>query len=146
MKEIDNNDGDADDENGNGKNAYNTDTLTQQTVDRVEAPIAKFLLTRTKKEIYHEAWQRGIMMAPVNTMQDIAEDEQLAARGFWQHVEHPQLGIEVTCCGPFVKMSETPLTTRRPAPLIGEHNAEIYGGELGMAGERLAQLREAGVI
>jgi len=127
-------------------NGYNADNVSQDTVDRIEACIAPFLLTKTKKEIYREGWNRGIMIAPVNTLEDIAHDEQLAARGFWEQVWHPELGETVTYCGAFAKMSETPLTCRRRPPLIGEHNAEIYGGELGLSTDALATLSRAGTI
>lgn len=127
-------------------NDYNADNVRQETVDRVEACIAPFLLTKTKQEIYREGWNRGIMIAPVNTMEDIAKDEQLAARQFWQPIEHPELGATVTYCGPFAKMSETPLSCRRRPPLVGEHNAEIYGGELELAADTLAALAATGAI
>ena len=126
-------------------NDYNADNVRQETIDRIEACIAPFLLTRTKKEIYTEGWTRGITIAPQNTMADIARDEQLAARGFWEQVPHPELGVTVTYCGAFAKMSATPLTCRRRPPLIGEHNAEVYG-ELGLSNDALATLARAGVV
>ena len=127
-------------------NEYDADTLSQETIDRVETCIEGFLLTRTKQEIYKEGWDRGIMIAPVKTMEDIASDEQLIARGFWQKTEHPELEASVTYCGPFVKMSETPLTSRRRPPLIGEHNLEIYAEEMQMPKETLAILKSSGAI
>ena len=66
------------------------------------------------------------MIAPVNTMQDIATDDQLIERGFWQELAHDELNASMTYCGPFARLSETPLTTRRRPPLGGEHNAEVY--------------------
>jgi crotonobetainyl-CoA:carnitine CoA-transferase CaiB-like acyl-CoA transferase len=127
-------------------NEYDADTLSQDTIDRVETCIEGFLLTRTKQEIYKEGWDRGIMIAPVKTMEDIASDEQLIARGFWQKIEHPELETSVTYCGPFVKMSETPLTSRRRPPLIGEHNLEIYAEEMQIPKETLAILKSSGAI
>jgi crotonobetainyl-CoA:carnitine CoA-transferase CaiB-like acyl-CoA transferase len=86
------------------------------------------------------------MIAPVNDIEDIASDEQLIARGFWEKIEHPELGASVVYCGPFTKMSETPLTCRRRPPLIGEHNLEIYAGEMKMPKETLTALKSAGII
>ena len=128
------------------ENDYDSDTLSQATVDRIEALIERFLLTRTKREIYEEGWRRGIMIAPVNTMQDIATDDQLIERGFWQELAHDELDASMTYCGPFAKLSETPLTTRRRPPLVGEHNAEVYTGELDLSPESLAALERAGVV
>ena len=128
------------------ENEYDSDTLTQVTVDRIEHLIERFLLTKTKREIYEEGWRRGIMIAPVNTMQDIATDDQLTERGFWQEVAHDELDASMIYCGPFAKFSETPLTTRRRPPLVGEHNADIYMGELHLSPESLTALERTGVI
>jgi len=128
------------------ENDYDSDILAQATVDRIELLIERFLRTRTKREIYEEGWRRGIMIAPVNTMEDIASDDQLIERGFWQQVAHEELDAPVTYCGPFARFSETPLRTRRRPPRVGEHNSEIYVGELHLSPESLAALERAGVI
>jgi len=128
------------------ENDYDSDILAQATVDRIELLIERFLRTRTKREIYEEGWRRGIMIAPVNTMEDIASDDQLIERGFWQQVAHEELDAPVTYCGPFARFSETPLRTRRRPPRVGEHNSEIYMGELHLSPESLAALEHAGVI
>ena len=127
-------------------NDFNADTVSKATVERIEPCIERFLLTRTKKEIYTEGWERGLMIAPVNTMADIASDEQLIARGFWKEIEHPELKASVTYCGPFAKMSGTPLTTRRRPPLIGEHNSEIYADEMNIPKDTLSALKSSRVI
>jgi crotonobetainyl-CoA:carnitine CoA-transferase CaiB-like acyl-CoA transferase len=128
------------------ENDYDSDHLSQAAVDRIEPLIERFLLTKTKREIFEEGWRRGIMIAPVNTMRDIATDDQLIERGFWEELTHDELDATVVYCGPFAKLSETPLTTRRRPPLVGEHNSEIYTGELRVSPESLAALERAGVI
>ena len=128
------------------ENDYVTEKLSEELIARIEEPIARFLLTKTKKEIYKEGWDRGIMVAPVNDMADIAADEQLIARGFWLQLEHPELDETVTYCGPFTRMSETPLTCRRRPPLIGEHNIEVYSGEMRIPADSLTALKGAGAI
>lgn len=88
----------------------------------------------------------GWAIAPVNTTADIAHDEQLAARDYYQQVEHPGLDRSLTLIGPFAKLSGTPAPSGRRAPMLGEHNADILQGELGLGGEELAALEAAGVI
>jgi crotonobetainyl-CoA:carnitine CoA-transferase CaiB-like acyl-CoA transferase len=61
-------------------------------------------------------------------------------------IEHPELGTTVTYPGAFAHASEAPPRISRRAPLIGEHNREIYEGELGFSREDLVRLKEAGVI
>jgi crotonobetainyl-CoA:carnitine CoA-transferase CaiB-like acyl-CoA transferase len=61
-------------------------------------------------------------------------------------VEHPELGNSLSYCGPFVKMSETPLKIKRRPPLIGEHNEEVYEEELHFRREELLFLKQSHVI
>lgn len=86
---------------------------------------------------------------PVSTPQDILEDAHqvhLEARGFWTRVEHPELGTSLTYPGAFGRMTETPLQVTRRAPLIGEHNREVYQDELGIPTRELTRLRQSGVV
>ena len=92
----------------------------------VQTEMERFVATKTKRELYLRAIDRGILLAPCNTVQDIAESEQLAARDFWIDLESPTNNNgKLTHLGPFIKLSESPIQTRRPAPKVGEHNHEI---------------------
>ena len=83
-------------------------------------------------------------MAPVVTTQELVESPQLNARGFFVEVDHPATGPLTYPGAPF-KMSETPWQVGR-APLLGEHNREVFGGILGYSSSELVQLRQQGVI
>jgi crotonobetainyl-CoA:carnitine CoA-transferase CaiB-like acyl-CoA transferase len=61
-------------------------------------------------------------------------------------VEHPELGDTLQYPGAPAKMKETPWKIYRRAPLIGEHNEEVYEKELGLSKEDLAVLKANGVI
>ena len=125
---------------------YDQITLTQDIIDRVEGEIKKFFKTKTQAEIWERANEKRILACPKYTTKDILESEQYKARGFWEQVAHPELDDTLTYCGASIKLSETPMTIRRKAPLIGEHNEDIYHGELGMSKERLIALKNIGVI
>lgn len=112
---------------------YNAATMGQEIADRVGAEVEKFTLTKTKAELYEEgAIKRRLLLAPLNNTKDISEDKQLQSRQYWVKVEHPELAESLTYCGPFVRMSETPILYRRKAPLTGEHNEGVYGGKSGL--------------
>ena len=111
-----------------------------------ETVIAGLLARLTKAEIMSRTHAQGWAIAPVNTVADIAHDEQLAARDYYQQVEHPGLDRSLTLIGPFAKLSGTPAPPGRRAPMLGEHNADILQGELGLSGEELVALEAAGVI
>ncbi|HZQ36078.1 MAG TPA: CoA transferase, partial [Dehalococcoidia bacterium] len=75
---------------------------------------------RTKTEIYHAAQELRVPVAPVNTVQDLYESPQLAARDWFVEVEHPRAG-RVRQPGFPYKLSGTPPAISRPAPQLGEH-------------------------
>jgi formyl-CoA transferase len=118
---------------------------TQELIDRISQPIAEFFKTRTKKEALAAAMSRNISICPLMGMQDLIVDPNLAARNFWMPIEHSELNATIPYPRQFARSSENEIATKSRAPLIGEHNVEIYG-ELGMAHEQIAELRGSGVI
>lgn len=126
--------------------SWDIETTTQEIVDRIEEPIARFFMTHTKAELYRGAIERRILLFPVNDARDIVEDEELAGREFWQEVYHPELDTSLKYPGSFVRSSEFSTRIRFRAPLIGEHNIEIYHQELGIPMDKLRFLSNSGVI
>jgi benzylsuccinate CoA-transferase BbsE subunit len=118
---------------------------SQEMIDDISRPIQDFFLTHTKDEISQGAAERQISMCPLSSMNDLLHSKQLAARNFWTKIEHPELGTSITYPREFVKSSEMSFETRFRAPLIGEHNKEIYEG-IGLSGQELIVLKEAGII
>lgn len=121
-------------------------SITQQESDTRNASINAFLVTKSKTELYGVAVEKAIQLAPCNTMEDVLNSPQLNARQFWEAVKHPELDDTLTYPGAPVKIKETPWKISRRAPLIGEHNKEVYEEELGLCPEELALLKASGVI
>ncbi len=115
-------------------------------LEMAEEALERFLMTKTKKEIWQNILKRRILAAPVATVADIAEDPQLAERGYFVEIDAPHLGRKFTMPGAFAKLSGTPIGPAGPAPQIGQHNREVYCGLLGLTAERLVRLRATGVI
>jgi len=109
-------------------------------------PAMEFFKTKTKKELSDRAATEGIILAPLSTVKDLLESEQLNARGYWTEVEHPELGETITYPGAPVKIGTNPWRFSRRAPLIGEHNEEIYITELGFTKQQLVALKEREII
>ena len=120
--------------------------VTQEQHDRWVIPIQEYFMRHTRKELFEASVKNNFMLGPVNTPQDVCEDEQLAARNFWINVEHPELGESIAYPGAFYKSNETKWQIKRRAPLIGEHNIEIFEGELGFTRQEIVTLKEAGII
>lgn len=96
-------------------------------------------------DLFHAANEWRIPAGLVPTPKEIAELPQHKARGFLEDVAHPVMGHATMPGAPF-KMMESPWCTNNPAPLLGEHNQEIYCKRLGYSSQDLTKLREQGVI
>jgi crotonobetainyl-CoA:carnitine CoA-transferase CaiB-like acyl-CoA transferase len=120
--------------------------ISQEDMDRIEEPTSRFFMAHTKAELLEGAVKYQIMMYPVFSNKDMLTNPQLKARGFWEEIEHPELGTAITYPGAFGLFSESKVKISRRAPLIGEHNEDIYRKELGIPRERLVVLKQAGVI
>ena len=117
--------------------------LNGEALDNIIIEAAK---DRTMAEMFKTASEQYRMLFGIlQTPQDLATCPQLEARGFYQEVEHPVIGkLKV----PFRlwNMTEAAAQYRRPAPLLGQHNVEVYGQLLGYSAEEVAKLRDLGVI
>jgi crotonobetainyl-CoA:carnitine CoA-transferase CaiB-like acyl-CoA transferase len=125
---------------------WNWQTVSQETVDEITQSFSRFFLKHTKAELWEGAQKRGIQLYPLLTPSDMLEFEQLNIRNYWEKVEHPELNAFITYPGAFVKLTEAPCKIRRRAPLIGEHNEEIYVKELGFSKEELLAMKQAKII
>ena len=120
--------------------------LRQDFIDEWTGDFARFFMTHTKKELLEGAAKRDIILYPVFTPKDMLEFPQLTARGYWVEVEHPELSASVTYPGAFLKTTGPPCRIWRRAPIIGEHNVEVYVNELGLSPEELMTLKQSRVI
>ena len=111
--------------------------------EKFDALVLPWLKEHNKWEITKEAQELRLAFTPVLSPRELLEDEQLKARKFFTNANHPVMG-EVTYAGAPAKLSETPWREGK-APLLGEHNNEIYEA-LGYSKENLVRLREEGVI
>jgi len=121
-------------------------TVTNEQMEGWEKGFAGFFLQYPKSHLSEEAVRRGVMLFPVNNVAEILSNDQLRARNFWETVEHRELGASLTYPGAPYKVEGPEWRISRRAPLIGEHNEEIYCGDLGLSPSRLAQLYSQDVI
>lgn len=96
--------------------------VTQEEVDAIEAPIARFLAGVSKREFLEEAHRREMLGYPVANVADIAADPQLAARGFWQDVTGLDGEAERHCgCFVIVDGARAPLQAGAAAEIVERH-------------------------
>ena len=112
----------------------------------IDGVIARFIASQPADEIYHAAQNRGFTWASVRAPEDLLDDGHLQDRDFWKQVEHPELGRSFTYPGEAAIYNGSPWRISRRAPLVGEHNVEIFCDELGLSRGALSVLAEQGVI
>ena len=98
----------------------------------------------TREWLYAEGQAHGVPIAPYYTPSEVFQSPQQRERAFYSQIDHPATGPLEYTGAPF-QLSETPTTLTR-APLLGEHNADVYCGLLGYVPMELAGLARAGAI
>ncbi|MEW6185904.1 MAG: CoA transferase [Thermodesulfobacteriota bacterium] len=118
--------------------------VRSENADSINEKIIEWTMQHTREEIFHQGQALSCPVAPVNTSENIARSEQFKSRGFFVEMDHPVAGKLPFPSSSF-RFSKTPWKLVRPAPLLGEHNDEIFG-RLGYDKEALAALKDKGVI
>jgi crotonobetainyl-CoA:carnitine CoA-transferase CaiB-like acyl-CoA transferase len=121
-------------------------TMTQRSARRAELDVRVSDWTRQHSMVDLRAILDAaeVPNGPISSIADIFEEPHVQARGTLIDVDDPVIG-RVKMPGPVARFSETPATVARPAPEVGEHNAEVYG-ELGLSLDELNDLDTAGII
>lgn len=112
--------------------------------EEIEALMKPWLISHTKEEIYHQGQAMGLPFGMVCDMADLLKSPQLQARNFFVAIDHPRTG-PLTYPGAPINPEGAPWVVGR-APLLGEHNEEIFCGRLGHSPQELVGLQERGVI
>ena len=98
-----------------------------------------------RKQLFQASGERRLVFGMAQDASDLLECPHLRERGFFVDVDHPVAG-RAEYPGAGAKLSELDFDISRHAPLLGQHNAEIYCDELGYSSEDLVNLRAAGII
>ncbi len=111
--------------------------------DWLNPMVASFTSRYGKEELSVLFQEHGLPALPVNSPRDFMEDPHIVERGFFGTVSHPVLGSFAQPGAPFLLDGQR--RGPRPAPMLGQHNAEVFG-ELGLSGDELGVLSAEGVI
>ena len=120
--------------------------LSDETLDAFDTMIGALFLKLTKKEIMDKATNNDLQAWILSTPVDVLENQSLREREFWTDLgrNKPEAGISHP--RRFFLSNRTDNTIKCPAPLIGEHNREVYGELLGLSSEGIAELRESQIV
>lgn len=115
-----------------------------QHSDELEAIVYAWAARQSAKALYQQAGAARAPIAFVHSLADLLESSQLQARQYFQEIDHPLAG-RLTYPGPPFRLSALEWRPGR-APLLGEHNQEVFCQELGLSRRELSLLRAAGVV
>ena len=108
-----------------------------------DAIFIPWLLEHTREEVTELGQAAGATVMVVNTMKDVLDNRHIKERNYFVEIDHPATGVTTYPGAPF-RMMETPWRSGR-APLLGEHNREVYCDLLRYSEEDMVLLREQGV-
>jgi crotonobetainyl-CoA:carnitine CoA-transferase CaiB-like acyl-CoA transferase len=117
-----------------------------QNPEPVAAATQALTTSRDRDYLFHEGQKRRLLVMPVNDIGDLVHDRQLQERGFFVDISWDGAPQRLVDSGVGYRFSTTPASIRRPAPRLGEHNSEVFGGLLGLSDEKQQRLREAGAV
>jgi crotonobetainyl-CoA:carnitine CoA-transferase CaiB-like acyl-CoA transferase len=107
--------------------------------DALEALLIEWLSHHTREEVFRRAQEEHVPSFPVNSPAEVANNAQYAARRYFVDCAHPAAG-RVRLPGAPIHFARTPWRLRRPAPCLGEHNAEILGRRLGLKPQEIDEI------
>lgn len=112
--------------------------------DELDPIIAAWTAGHGDQELCELLQAKGVPAGPVLSPLALAGDPHLAARGFFQVVQHPAMGPN-TVTRPAWRLTQAQASVRRPAPTFGQHTQEILQGLLGMSHEEVRALEQEGI-
>lgn len=107
--------------------------------------LADWAIALTAEEIFHKIQAHGSACAPIQTAAHLYASDQFRSRDYFETIAHPATGPLEYPGNPF-RFSNTNREPRRPAPLLGQHNEEIFCGRLGCSRDDLVRLAQAGIV
>jgi crotonobetainyl-CoA:carnitine CoA-transferase CaiB-like acyl-CoA transferase len=124
---------------------FSTAESRAQHTDEFYALLYSWLIDHTKQEVFDASAAVRYPMAPVYTTEELVKNEHYNERGFFPSMEHPAAGA-LTYPGAPYKLSEAGFELRKPAPLLGQHNGEVYRELMGYTEKDLCLLRRNSII
>jgi crotonobetainyl-CoA:carnitine CoA-transferase CaiB-like acyl-CoA transferase len=103
------------------------------------------MLKRTTEEWLERLEVNGIPAGPINSYEQVFADPQVKHRELWVDMPQKNGGVMPTIASP-LRMSDTPVEYRMPAPTLGQHTSEILGSVLGKTREELDRMIEQRII
>ena len=116
-----------------------------QHAEALDALLSEWTRTQRPEDVMTRLQSVGIAAGVVQNIRGLRDDPQLAHRGFWVELEHSEIG-PLALEGHQFRFSSLRHGPRFARPEMGEHNAQVLGGMLGLSAEEIARLEAEEVI
>jgi crotonobetainyl-CoA:carnitine CoA-transferase CaiB-like acyl-CoA transferase len=116
-----------------------------QNMDALKALMGEWLSQWKVTDLYKAAQEARIPFAPVNTMQQMYENDHLQERKYFVEFDQPGMS-KLKLPGAPSQYGKIKWALRRPAPHLGQHDEEVFCGEFGVPRDQLAKLKQSGVV
>jgi benzylsuccinate CoA-transferase BbsF subunit len=113
--------------------------------DDLERQVTEWTRQLDRDEVVARLREHDLRVYPVNSMEDLFTDPQLAARQEWRPVDHPVQGRIHAHAPPFLLRDTLP-TLDRPAPSLGGDNTYVLSEIIGLSGDEIEDLARQGVL
>jgi crotonobetainyl-CoA:carnitine CoA-transferase CaiB-like acyl-CoA transferase len=124
---------------------FNTALNRMVNNDALLAIVEPFFLAHERRWLYREGQRRAIPLVPIPSVGEVLEWEQTRARNYFETIDDPALG-KIRVPGTPLRLTSHRAEPSRPAPRLGEHNREIFGGRLKLSDAAITALEDAGTI
>lgn len=124
---------------------YDKNPKRVEHYQEIKPIIEAWTLENSSEEVMDQLLEAGVPASPINNLEQVVHDPHANARKMFVHVEHPVAG-DTLLNGSQFKMTVTDPVIDTPAPLLGQHNEEVYKELLGFDTSQLEELKKQGVI
>jgi crotonobetainyl-CoA:carnitine CoA-transferase CaiB-like acyl-CoA transferase len=113
--------------------------------DALDAELSRVIMQLSADDCVARLRDAGVLVAPVNSAAAVMADPQIQSREYFVAIDRAVVGTHLYP-GAVARIPETPLRADSPAPLLGEHNRQVFAEILGMSDDDIAELERSGVI
>ena len=124
---------------------FRTASARKQNEDALDAELSRKTAVLTLDDCVARLRDAGVLAAPVNSAPAVMADPQIQSRDYFVAIDRAVVGTHLDP-GAVARIPDTPLRADAPAPLLGQHNRQVFTGLLGMTDDQIAQLERDGVI
>ncbi len=114
-------------------------------IDALAPLLSEWTMQYTKEEVFEMSQAAHVPVAPAYNSEEVVNSPHLAAREYFVEIDHPEIGRAAYPGAPY-RLSLTPWKIEHRAPLLGEHNKEIFCNRLGYTRQDMVKLNQSGVI